>query len=151
MIPTIAPPNQADFALVTINDSEDQAVRDVFKTAYSPQNQLSGERGVFAWWQMGGALPSDRFIVVHASTCDAKGPLPAIELIRELDRRFKPRFLFLLGTAGGIREEKHIEYGRVVYSRQVHTGYARLLDLTRESGAPRTVEVTLRRPSAAPF
>jgi len=91
---------------------------------------------------MKGGLESDQFIVVHASAADAKGPLPAIELIRELDRRFQPRFLLVLGTAGGINE-RGFKYGRVVYSRQVHAGYQQLLDLPAESGKPCKVDMRL--------
>jgi nucleoside phosphorylase len=139
MTPITPQPNQADFALVTINDSEDQAVRDVFLEVRPCENRMAKERGVFSWWQMKGQSPSDRYVVVHASTGDAKGPLPAIELIRELDRLFKPRFLFVLGTAGGIRE-RGIEYGRVVFSRQVHAGYMQLLDTTEERDSNATEE-----------
>jgi nucleoside phosphorylase len=133
-------PSQADFALVTINDSEEQAVRDVFPEACL--NRMPKERGVFSWWQMKGQAPSDRYVVIHASTGDAKGPLPAIEVIRELDRLFKPRFLFVLGTAGGIRE-RGIEYGRVVFSRQVHAGYIQLLDASEQRDSGCMVDIRL--------
>ncbi len=132
---TETPPEQSDFALVTINESEDQAVRDVFGEFKDPQREcrIAGNRGVYEWWQMRGRTPEDQYVVIHASTGDAKGPLPAIELIRELDKLFRPRFLLVLGTAGGIRE-RGMEYGRVIFSRQVHVGYQQLLDV--QSGDP---------------
>jgi nucleoside phosphorylase len=136
-------PTQTDFALVTINESEDKAVRDVFRedTLKSHGNTV-GDRGLYTWWAMNNWDSSDRYVVVHASTGDVKGPLPAIELIRELDRLFKPRFLLILGTAGGIRD-RGIEYGRVVFSRQVHVGYQQLLDRGEADVSPCKVEVRL--------
>lgn len=141
---TVSRPNQADFALVTINDSEDRAVREVFggPLAEQGQNRMVGERGVYEWWQLPGQFPSDQYVVIHGSTGDAKGPLPAIELIRELTRLFNPRYLLLLGTAGGIRE-KGIEYGRVIFSRQIHAGYQQLLDLPPETAKSCKVEISL--------
>ena len=135
-------PTQADFALVTINDSEDQAVRTVFGMAPDSRDRFAGARGVYGWCQLKGKTDVDQYIVVHASTADAKGLLPAIELIRELDRLFKPRYLLLLGTAGGIKE-RGIEYGRVIYSRQVHVGYQQLLDLRNENCDPCKVDIRL--------
>lgn len=137
-------PNQADFALVTINESEDQAVRDVFlgDQTLLEEHRLPGDRGVFTWWQMQGKASSDQYVVIHASTGDAKGLLPAIEVVRELDRLFKPRFLLVLGTAGGIRD-RGIEYGHVIFSRQVHVGYQQLLDGPSPEGGPCEVCVHL--------
>ena len=127
---TETPPEQSDFALVTINDSEDQTVRDVFGELKDPQREcrIADNRGVYEWWQMRGRTPEDHYVVIHASTGDVKGPLPAIELIRELDKLFRPRFLLVLGTAGGIRD-RGMEYGRVIFSRQVHVGHQQLLDV----------------------
>jgi nucleoside phosphorylase len=124
-------PNQADFALLTINKAEDQAVRAAFEGILSDERRVSGDRGIYAWGRM--AIGSDQIVIIHASTGDAKGPLPAIELLRELDRRYRPQFLLVLGTAGGIKE-RGLDYGQVVFSRHVHAGYQQLMDVENSSG-----------------
>jgi hypothetical protein len=121
-------PSQVDFALLTINESEGDAVRLAFKDCLSGDRTLVGMKGAYEWGRTEESPHTRDHIFVHASTRDWKGPIPTIEMIRELVRLFSPQYLLVLGTAGGVKSTRAIEYGQIVFSRQIHTGYVQLVD-----------------------
>jgi nucleoside phosphorylase len=114
---TSPPPDRFDFAVITVNGEEFNAVQSVLglrrrHPAYDP-------RGFIYYW---GALKNSarqNVFVIHGTTGDEKNR-NAEDLARQMIDLFDPDFILVLGTAGGFKM-KGCKLGQVVYSRLVRS------------------------------
>ncbi len=111
----------ARVAIVTIIDAELRAARAVFCAV----DEVPGSPYPVYYTD---EVRTDRnypFVVMKAS---GRGTAPAMEAVQEVVEHFRPSYIFLVGTAGGLNRRDNVDLGDVVIADYV--GYAEFMKLT---------------------
>ena len=109
-------PDRFDFAVISVNWDEDEAIRRVLRLVH----KRNIENSVYYWGLVRTETPGEEASVVYGSTGDQKGPEAAGALVRKMVELFDPEYFLALGTAGGVNANG-IGIGQVVYSRLVRS------------------------------
>lgn len=110
-------PFRIDYALLTVNAEETRFARKIFGL----ENEHD-ENGLSYDWGYIKSSDNRDICVAHVSFKDTQGEIRAYEYATKVIDILNPRFIFMIGIAGGIQKKEKIEEGDIFISQLVKYG-----------------------------